>query len=550
MDKMPFYKRPWFYITSWLVFLVVVYFWQIYSIGGIQANLYTVLQDLLCVFPLFFIIWLALFSQFILPVNKFTDRMRIFEYLIRFLFGKRDSTIFIENGVIREHAGERLKKGPSILWLDSASVAVTQKGRGSKQVLGPGVHFITEDEFIVNTLDLHLQFQLLGPQESENPFEEKNENQTQAEWSQIQYQRKLVSAFTRDGIEVVPNISIQFRVNTGFPRENELGSRFGYRTGFTKNAREKEKEDQKIILKAISDQEINIDNKLIPSYRKISWNELPATLAVDLWREYVAKFTLSELFTANQLITNPPTKLNKPNSQKLFIQNNKERGNILELCLTSILRMINMVMAGIIHSMDRTFYFLYEESSTPDPFTLKTQDKAGNSNMTVFEVINQMVLARLTQPRVMKLSSVGRSEQKELEVSKEYAILQERGLRVLSVSISNLRLIPELERQLINQWSANSLKNAKAESERIDRERAVIEESAKEEAFIKYAEEIGQEVNKIAKMKSPEVYNLLKALLLRSRMLIHSVKYGDELRSHTDSELKEIEKFIKFIGGG
>ena len=36
---------------------------------------------------------------------------------------------------------------------------------------------------------------------------------------QIQERRKQVSALTRDGIEVIPNISVMFRVDTGFPKK-------------------------------------------------------------------------------------------------------------------------------------------------------------------------------------------------------------------------------------------------------------------------------------------------------------------------------------------
>ncbi len=234
MDEKPFYRRPWFYIAGWLAFLLLMYGAQIYRMGGWRANLNGILFDLVCLFPLFFLLWMAFFAQFVLPVKTFRDRQKIFDRLRTHFFGGHGPALFVENGVIKEHSGERLKKGPGVVWLDSASAAVTRTAVAIKQTLGPGVHFVENGEFIAGTLDLHTQVQSLGPRENDNPFGEKKEGQSDEEWRQIQDRRKMVSALTRDGIEVVPNISVVFRVDTGFPKDNEPGSRFGYRRGSQK----------------------------------------------------------------------------------------------------------------------------------------------------------------------------------------------------------------------------------------------------------------------------------------------------------------------------
>src|SRR5678809_1308288 len=49
------------------------------------------------------------------------------------------------------------------------------------------------------------------------------------------------------GIELVPDISVTFRVNTGFPLRGEPGSRFGYRTGTTPDAKLLQSQDQDVI---------------------------------------------------------------------------------------------------------------------------------------------------------------------------------------------------------------------------------------------------------------------------------------------------------------
>src|SRR5512140_351186 len=135
MDDTPFYKRPWFYIAAWLIFLLILYGIQIFRMGGIRDNLLEIALDLACIFPLLLVLWLAFFAQFVLPVRTFGDRQKIFNRLIIYLTGMHGPAMFIENGVIKEHSGERLKKGPGVLWLDSASAAVTRTPVSLRQTI-------------------------------------------------------------------------------------------------------------------------------------------------------------------------------------------------------------------------------------------------------------------------------------------------------------------------------------------------------------------------------------------------------------------------------
>ena len=251
MEDTPFYKRPWFYIASWLAILLVVYGWQIYRLGGIQAGLVDIFIDLVFIFPALLFFWIAFFAQFVLPVRTFKDRQKIFSRLLTDLLGGHGPALFIENGVIKEHSGERMKKGPGVLWLDSASAAVTRSAVAIRQTMGPGVHFMESGEYIAGTVDLHIQSQSVGPKESDKPFDKKRDDQTDEEYHHIQDRRKQVSALTRDGIEIIPNVSVSFRVDTGFPKEGQPGSRFGYRTGVTKKAKAEEQKDKEAIRKAI-----------------------------------------------------------------------------------------------------------------------------------------------------------------------------------------------------------------------------------------------------------------------------------------------------------
>jgi hypothetical protein len=125
--------------------------------------------------------------------------------------------------------------------------------------------------------------------------------------------------------------------------------------------------------------------------------------------------------------------------------------------------------------------------------------------------------------------------------------LKERGLKVQGVSIGSLRLNPVIDEQLIKQWAATWYLNAKTQSQQIDRERNVIEISAKEDALIKYAKLLSREVNDLTKKEKPEIKSLLKALLMRSRALIRSGEYSEQLRRRMSTELQEVEDMIKWV---
>jgi len=554
MDDTPLTKRPWFYITAWLLILLALYGWQIRRMGGVQTSLYDIFFDLACVFPVLLIIWLAFFAQFVLPVRIFRDRQKIFDRLITYLSGGHGPAIFIENGNIRERTGESEKKGPGVVWLDSASAAVTRTPTAIKQVLGPGVHFIDKGETIAGTIDLHTQSQSLGPKESDKPFEAKKDEQSDEEYQQVQDRRKMVSALTRDGIEVIPNISVTFRVDTGFPEGNEPGSRFGYRTGITRKAKENEGEDKEAIRKAIIGQGINLNYLPDSPRHRLAWNELPASLAVDVWREYVAKFTLDELFSPTLTVPAPLKKLPEPVEQEedMFqpLTLGSARGS-LQGSIVALLREINLLMKRGIELLEGKK--IVQDSSKTESPNIPASTPAPETNYqeevkkkTALQVINDMVKARLTQEEVDILNDTGGREAGKT-ISEELKLLEARGLKVQSVSIGNLRLDPSLDEQIIRQWSASWLVNAKTESEQIDRKRNIVETSAREQALIDYAEVISREINELSKRRQPEIKEMLKTLLFRTRALIRSGEHSDQLRRRMSLELQEIEDMIKWM---
>lgn len=545
MDETPITKKPWFYIATWLVFLLALYGWQIYRLGGVQASILYILLDLACIFPLVLVMWIAFFAQFVLPVRTFQDRQKIFDRLITYLSGGHGPAMFIRNGELIKGEGEDQKKGPGVLWLDSASAAVTRTAVKIKQTMGPGVHFFDKGEFIAGIVDLHTQSQSIGPKESDKPFDTDNDDLDEDEYKLIQDRRKQVSALTRDGIEVVPNISISFRVDTGFPKEGQPGSRFGYRVGISQKDKEKEAKDKEAIQKAILGEGINPNISSDSPRHRIAWNQLPASLAVDIWREYAGKFTLDELFKPEQLVPPPappsPEPVEEdidPLTQALHLGTDL---NAMQRGYASMLRRINKLMDRAIKWLDNA---KPGEAKKSTPVLAQTASgsatKSEPQKKTALQVVNEMVKARLTQPDVDVFDDHG-VRTGETTSSPEYALLQKRGLRVLSVGVSTLRLNPAIEDAIINKWSGSWLSTAKEENKQIERKRNIIEAAGQDQAIRQYAEKLSVELLR----KKPQGYQeTLKTLIMRTRGIIIE---NEQLRLRMNEEQEVLEEIIKWM---
>ena len=543
----PLHKRPWFYITAWLLVLLIAYGWQIHRMGGLRANLLEIFVDLAFVFPLLLLLWLAFFAQFVLPVRTVTDRLKIFGRLIRYLFGSHGPALFIENGKIKEHTGERMKAGPGVLWLDSASAAVTRTAVAIRQTIGPGVHFTDRYEYVAGTVDLHVQSQVIGPKELDRPFEERAEEQPKEVWEQIQDRRKQVSALTRDGIEVIPNISISFRVKTGYPKEGQPGSRFGYRTGVRRSDRLKENEDKEAIRKAILGEGINPNAVLDSPRRRVAWNELPGSLVVDVWREYAGKFTLDQLFQPEQLVPPPPPPVPEPLDEEIDplsqpIQVSGER-DVVQHNLARMVREMNVMMSRTIQLLEGKSEARRERKIVV-PHALPTQLLLTREpeKKTALQVINEMVLARLTQPEVDVVDDNGVRGTGKIP-SLEYQLLQERGIEVQRVSIFNLRFNPTIEETIISRWSTTWLLNARTESEQVERKRNLVETAGYEKAIRQYADFLSKD---LMQKRPVGIKETLKTLLLRTRTLIMN---NPQLRQRMSEEQQDLENIIRWIEG-
>lgn len=538
MDNTPLTRRPWFYIVGWLVALLAVYGWQIGRMGGIQNSLFEISLDLLCIFPILLLLWLAFFSQFVLPVHTFRDRQKIFDRLLADLFGAHGPALFVENGNIREHAEERLKKGPGVIWLDTASAAVTRTTTKIKQILGPGVHFLDSGEEILNTIDLHYQVDSVGPSEDEDLFAQGESNSQHAET------RQMVRAMTRDGIEIVPEITVRFRVDTGFPKEGEPepGSRFGFRSGVTKKSKENEEKDKEVIRRVILGEAVNPNVTSEMPARRVAWNQLPAVLAVDVWREYAAKFTLDQFFEAKEKMPETPPLPTQPEEDEidpltrpvLVTGDRRSASNLL----AQLIRPLNHLMSRLILWLEGKPKEAVVRPAAPRPAgpLAKREPEKG----TALQVINKMVEMRLTRPQVPVLDEHG-IPQRRLATSREYQILKDHGLTVASVTIGNLKFDKEIEEKIITKWAASWYKNAEDEKKRIERQKQVIASAAHEKAYRQYAERLSSH---IVRRQPPDAKEALKELLIRTRTIILN---DDKLREEMKDELNGVEDILRWV---
>jgi hypothetical protein len=158
-------------------------------------------------------------------------------------------------------------------------------------------------------------------------------------------------------------------------------------------------------------------------------------------------------------------------------------------------------------------------------------------------VINDIVKARLTQTEVDLLSDTGQRGEGPI-TSQEFKLLNERGLKVISVSISTPRFNPTVEESIIKGWNASWLNNAKAESDQIDRRRNNIEKTAEEKAKRQYVEELSREINDLAKAGKPSIKVTLKVLILKSHKMIQT---REQLRRRMTTEMQDIEEMVKWI---
>lgn len=235
-----------------------------------------------------FLFWLVFFSQFLVPATGLRPRLQILMRFLDFISGLHGPALLIENGQIRQRKDIAERKGPGVLLLDTASAALLRTDQKFTRAVGPGLVFTTPSERLAETVDLRIQTQTIGPRPEENPFAPRQPQESEAQFEARQRRGKETLARTRDGFDVAPRIRVLFKIAA---QPGEGNTEFGYNPQAVENA--------------VLGQTINADLPLETPERLVRWNELPARLAAEVWRDLVSRFTLDELFPMGSNATQP-----------------------------------------------------------------------------------------------------------------------------------------------------------------------------------------------------------------------------------------------------
>lgn len=229
------------------------------------------------------------FAQFVLPIQNKKDRHKIYVRVRDFNSDKRGHAIFIKNGRIIKQKDELERKGPGVIILDTASATVLRTDIEFKDTVGPGVRFtevhkVDEESFIeypAESVDLRTQWKFIGPMASDDPF--INPVQHPKEYNLTNDRQQKTNSWTRDGFEISATISIKFQIK----RITNVKTESGVTTEY--------KFDPTYVRKAIIYDPLVLEkNNNVKEFMK--WDKLPEKLVINLWREYVRKYKLDEIF--------------------------------------------------------------------------------------------------------------------------------------------------------------------------------------------------------------------------------------------------------------
>lgn len=389
------------------------------------------------------------FSQFVLPIQNSKYRQEIYSRVKYFETGTRGPAVFIKNGRVITHEGESEKRGPGLIVLDTASAAVLRTDTEIRDTIGPGVKFTDGNEYIAGSVDLRAQWQFIGPLATEQPF--LNPISAPKASTDSQNRRQQTNGLTRDGFEIIPTISIKFRIKR--PVENRateggVTSQYEFDADSVRNAITRE-----VIQLGTSDN----------SKVRMEWNKLPAHLVVNLWREYIRKFKLGDLFTS--------------------------------------------------------------------------------SGISGLQTIEDMINKRLKQKDAVALDDTGLPTGEWLE-SLEFKQLESRGLEIMQVRIHNVLFESEMEKQHIEQWSAEWLNLAKKEENQLKEKEALIETAAREEASISFARIASRQFS--AKPTPPQ-QNPFKTLQLLILPLKEFILNESHANSEMETEIRKLDDVWKWL---
>jgi hypothetical protein len=521
MSPVPFRQQPSFRALLFAIVLAATWVYDVVFQSGRFIGLARLGLDLI-LFVVLLQACLFFYAQFTLPVRTLQERLQIWARLLLHMRNAHGPALFVQNGRLVGQRGENSRAGPSLLWIDTASAVVTRGETGLKQALGPGIHFLASLEHIDAPFSLHTQTYLIGPSYDEPIFGKVPEDATDEDrrrHASMQSKRQMVSGLTRDGNEVVPEIRVVFGLDGSPAQAGTPSSRFRF--------------NKEAIERASRSEGVNVD-PVSARRSHVAWNQLPGLIAVDLWREYLAKFTLDELFSSQfdavpEVIQpeEPPPADTFPATPMIVRRNWPTRllwrfNNSLER------RMLKRDLR------DNT------NVAVCAPSLPRTSRQMPGRQYTALQIIAQMVRARMMQAAVPILDECGRYSKGHV-LSEEHKRLRERGLRVLDVKLSGYRFDPAIEEHIVRQWTTAWLANGTRERAHVEQLEVLAAEAGKQRAVLEHAAVLASAVQSNS---LPSVPAALKVLLKAS----HDELLTDErLHGGGNAELESLSDLSKWV---
>ncbi|MAT43242.1 MAG: hypothetical protein CL609_12955 [Anaerolineaceae bacterium] len=250
--------------------------------GGLLQNLKFIVIGIFVFFTSSFL-FLIFFSQFVVPLTNFRQRLKISWRLLLYLINRHGPAVYITDGDPKERRGERLKKGPGVILLDASSAAFLRNPTNLIGAVGPGLAFTKSDDSIGGVIDLRIQNEHEGPKIEEDPFAPKKDDESKIKYDERMDRKNSTLAMTRDGIKICARISVTFDLDA---QANTGNSKFGYNPQAV----------EKAIVGLLVDVDEPKENETLKGKKRVEWKTLPPMLAVNIWREFVSKITLNEFF--------------------------------------------------------------------------------------------------------------------------------------------------------------------------------------------------------------------------------------------------------------
>lgn len=243
----------------------------------VSASLWDMLKEMSFGFGVFLLAVLAIVPG-VLPQVSFGLALNTIFLFIRFLAGKAGQVVQVENGEMKTDPLQQDHAMKRPLILDNASAGLIQAEQASLRIAGPGTSDLLPGEALVKTIDLRPRTYIFGPAD-EDPFEPQQEHEEEIMARHRVRRRMETQAFSQDGVEVVPNVIVDFRVKS---LQHSNAAPFGFHPGYALQALRKE---------------YAADKTFTEGHHSGSLNHLPGELAVKAWREILQCFTLDELFS-------------------------------------------------------------------------------------------------------------------------------------------------------------------------------------------------------------------------------------------------------------